>query len=70
MLNCIKGIKVLKLTATGNRGISSTYKSLTILFATMKSINLIEWGRFSFFVQLITKIKIFGDRYTFRTNRF
>ena len=70
MLNCIKGIKVLKLTATGNRGISSTYKSLTILFATMKSINLIEWGRFSFFVQLITKIKILGDRYTFRTNRF
>ena len=70
MLNCINGIKVLKLTATGNRGISSTYKSLTILFATMKSINLIEWGRFSFFVQLITKIKILGDRYTFRTNRF
>ena len=68
MLNCINGIKVLKLTATGNRGISSTYKSLTILFATMKSINLIEWGRFSFFVQLITKIKILGDRYTFRTN--
>ena len=65
MLNCIKGIKVLKLTATGNRGISSTYKSLTILFATMKSVNLIEWGKFIFFLELITTIKLLGHRLLF-----